>query len=98
MSLNIEILFISMPILFIILFYLIILLKQILNLNIYDVKEISIISWYTILRKIYKDKSDFFCVVILINFFEEIRFSEKYNTELIVHNLPINIKCTIFNF
>ena len=25
----------------------------------------------------------FFCTVILINFFEEIRFSEKYNTELI---------------
>ena len=24
----------------------------------------------------------FFCLVIIINFFEEIRFSEKYNTEI----------------
>ena len=34
------------------------------------------------LEKFIKISLIFFCVVILINFFEEIRFSEKYNTEL----------------
>ena len=24
----------------------------------------------------------FFCIVIIVNFFEEIRFTEKYNTEI----------------
>ncbi len=35
------------------------------------------------LEKFIKIGLIFFCVVILTNFFEEIRFSEKYNTELI---------------
>ena len=29
----------------------------------------------------------FFCTVILINFFEEIRFSEKYNIEFIMFSI-----------
>ena len=36
------------------------------------------------LEKFIKISLIFFCVVILINFFEEVRFSEKYNTELIL--------------
>ena len=44
-------------------------------------------KYQTYLRKLFVDKFIkisliFFCVVILINFFEEIRFSEKYNTDL----------------
>ena len=44
-------------------------------------------KYQTYLGKLFVDKFIkisliFFCVVILINFFEEIRFSEKYNTDL----------------
>ncbi len=44
-------------------------------------------KYQTYLGKLFVDKFIkisliFFCVVIIINFFEEIRFSEKYNTDL----------------
>ena len=44
-------------------------------------------KYQTYLGKLFVDKfikisHIFFCVVIIINFFEEIRFSEKYNTDL----------------
>ena len=34
------------------------------------------------LQKFINTSLIFFCIVIIINFFEEVRFSEKYNTEL----------------
>ena len=61
-------------------------------------KKYQIFLFYLFIKKLVKISLVFFCVVILINFFEEIRFSEKYEAEVyfVIYLSLINAPSLIF--